>query len=162
MLFSEKTLVPLFASLDVICQKNLNMLFLDAIPWCYMFKILKDLDPQNAVKACWNHQKFYKFIFKVGHGATSSETQSKYFSCQHRCQLSFKFITTSNHQWTFWELLGPSGSLRNNPKMCHMQIFHLPPMIILTFVTVCEMERSYKIRYHRDFEYIPSSPRASE
>ena len=39
-----------------------------------------------------------------------------------------------------------------------MQIFHLPPMIILTFVTVCEMERSYKIRYHRDFEYIPSSP----
>ena len=31
-------------------------------------------------------------------------------------------------------------------------------MIIITFVMVCEMEWSYKIRYHRDFEYIPSSP----
>ena len=39
---------------------------------------------------------------------------------------------------------------------------HFIAMIILTFVTACEMEWSYKIRYHRHSEYIPSLPQALE
>ena len=39
---------------------------------------------------------------------------------------------------------------------------HFTAMIIVTFVTACEMEWSYKIRYHRHSEYISSLPQALE
>ena len=101
----------LFTPLDVICQKILKMQFLCShLQFLMMLKLyVKNIKRFGSSKRSKGLLKSSEiiciFIFKGGHVATSSKTQSKYFSCQYRCQLSLKLqATTSEPSGTCWDL----------------------------------------------------------